>query len=645
MALTANLSDVDTRHIRAIAPVQDNSTAAAITAAGEVAAFGIKTISTMDLVSQTKDLQQGYLDEQQEQLSTQEQVETDDFRGKITRLQNASKQTGRTSDFKIRAEALLKERINAFPGLASHYRQAMSGVLGFDPTGQEAKQLEASLEANAKTAQGQLDALDKDYVNNFGGIPGAIVTPAGQQSYLAAKEVQQMNSRLEARAQTIKLSKELGASVFANTSIEEAQKSADAEAILVGTTVNTYISKHVPGITDKELQFGMTPETYTKAPPEVWEQLIRELQTKKAAYVAKQSALYMELNPQLVDNVKIMSATPYDNMIESLSGKQSLESNEQARAAEVAVALNNTKDTKAYQNIAILSKLGGKPGVPIFDRWMTDILAGVVATPSVTDPTKVEVPLDEIANITKKETTNYANYFVEVGKYLEKEAPENIDKKEALYTVFNKLAVGMSEGNAEGVISKDAAGAWLDVLANKDNIDFVNKVNESNPDLTQSMNGFMFDYMRNLEGSAKGQIKNLLDKYTFTASKSIKQGTRTVGSETSRIPFLIPEVDERGALTFRIDKAAIKKHNPSLLETQPSTLLGDFLPMKPTGKLTPFMKDMERLKKTLAVDLRKVVSATANMSGGTEKEAADLIVQDLVSLGETTTTTTKTPRR
>ena len=185
--LTADVGNIDTSFLRPLAPVKGGS--ANITALADLTSLavdGIKMGTTASMISDLDAAEQQFVAEAEGELNFQEKEELNTFSTRIKSLERKAKATQRTSDFKIRAEAMLKERINQFPGLASHYRKAASGFLGFNVEGAAGAASMARLQAQATDAQSQLEFIEKDAVKRFNITPGAVLTdPAAQLEYQA----------------------------------------------------------------------------------------------------------------------------------------------------------------------------------------------------------------------------------------------------------------------------------------------------------------------------------------------------------------------------------------------------------------------------------------------------------------------------
>lgn len=633
---TAQLGEINTGHISPIAPVRSEGFGPLLETVGNLAVTGIKIGSTTALKQDAEALQQQYVSEQTADLTPEELAETTEFGTRIKRLQNAAKQTGRTAEFRTRAEALLKERINTFPGLASHYRQAVSGVLGFDPTGETARQVEEQLKIQQKTALQELDEIEKDMVNNYQFVAGDISKPEKQEQYLALKAIEQKNLALAQKVRQNDLAKQLNSDARHIASVEEATANVNAQRAPINTIIKGFLRKNVPSITEEDIKFGITPEVYTKAEPQVWEALIRQLESQKAAFVAQQASLYSSLNPAAVADIRTLAATPYDEAIAALSGKKSLEVYEQQAKMEQQKALGKVKDSEYYEKLQVTTAMGFT-NLPIQDIFMIQLFGGKKNLLSVVDSAQTEASPKEIASTTPEEVKGLTDYFRKAAEAIQDmDDPQvNLDQ---ISNAFYKLSEGMANGNASGEISKDVANAWLDVIANKDNKALIDQVGQANPFLKQTVDSYMFSYMSNLTASSKNEVASILGKYRGKQIESVNKGRTMVGKKFTDIPFIKPVIDARGVLTFEIDEAAIRKHDSSLLTTR-TTGGGGSLGLPSKTVLSPFMKDMERLKNSLAVDLNKVVKATANLDGISEKEAAQLILQDLLPLGETTTST------
>lgn len=623
---TPTLSEVNTGAIQPLAPVEGGGIISDLAPLANLAVEGIKLGTTAGLVSDAKDLEQEYLDSTAQELTAEETAETNDFTKRLQKLQSATKATGRTAEFRIRAEAMLKERLNAFPGLAQHYRRAMSSTLGFDPTGEAAAQRAAALKAGAQSAQQQLDNIDRDAVS-LGMVPGEVLSPKGQQKYIALKQSEADLEALRRKAETNRLAKELNSDVRHNVSFEEASATNDKHKLKIASKVNSYILANT-NLTEENIKFGLKPEHYEGIDGQVFAELVRQLETDKATYVAEQAALYSDLNPNILDDVRNMSSAIYDEYISRINGKDSLEVANQDADMETHRLIGLVSDSPWYKQLKVLNAIAPGVTLPIHNKLQVKMLANELAMPSIVDPNAEELPIQEVGNSTSEEIQGWVEHLRTMQEALtttEIGADVASTKGEQIADTFTKMAEGMESGLQESVLKKRVANSYLQLIADPANKEFFDIVRKNNPFASQAVDGFMFQYMHNLSNDTKTKIDRLIQKNTFTTQTPVFQGRKIKEVQEQQFPFIKPQVDARGTVSFVIDEAAVNKHSPDALK--------DIKRRGGRNIKSPLKKDLETINKTLSADLNRVVRAVANMSDVSTQEAAQVVLRDFIVEG------------
>ena len=173
------LPEPDTRHMRPERGVVDNSTAQAIKGIGEIASFAGGMALEANKTKRVGALQEDLAELESEVLSQSDQKQVDDFGRKIDKVGLAGKQLGKESQYRVRAEAILKEHMTAAPALSQEFRARASETLGFNPIGSEvAAFYDEQAQAAAADAAHQKQIMALGVANNI--HPSRVFTPEGQ---------------------------------------------------------------------------------------------------------------------------------------------------------------------------------------------------------------------------------------------------------------------------------------------------------------------------------------------------------------------------------------------------------------------------------------------------------------------------------
>lgn len=607
------LSEVQTGFLKPIAPVQDTSTAQAIQSFGNLAIEGVKMKTTADLRQDVMELEQQYLNDNASTLTTEEALATKDFGTRINRLKRISSATGRTSDFRIRAEALLKERINAYPGLAPELRRTVSSVLGFDPTGESIAQREASLKSEAKTAQQKLDAIDRDAVS-LNMSPGDVFTEEGQRLYLTLKQQERNYHDLQIKAGTKKLTKELNAEVDYAMSVSDAEKYADNLSVSIDNDITQFlVALPDVNVTKEQLEKGLTPEVYDKLGEENLFQLSNMLEAERDVEVSKITALYADMPETVIKSVGQLISTPYDKILRSISLK---ESTERAKQDSVMKTQFNIGKLEKYPEWGLMSAIGEISNAVIPDKLVATVVAGEVS--QFTKDT-LDVKKDEAVQVENVKVDEINGLFEYMNNMFKAEIKDPTLKKanfEQVVGAFEKMVTGLREGKPRG----DAADAWMDILANPENKEFIDKVKTENPFIAKEINITIASHGQRIIKSADKRIREFIEETSQNVTPLMERKLFSSTGEAYK-PIVKVSVDDLGVIDIEPDVTAINDIDPSLLEPRR---------IRSGTRESSLTRKIKDIRKTVIKNLNKTVSAFANQSGMSRKDAANKVLANTV---------------
>lgn len=185
-SLNREVQGVDTRFLKPT-PTQGSVAAAqAVSSLGKAAVDVFKMAAREDFANKARDLEASYMEETKDFMTQEDLAQVDDFGKRLELLKKISLQKGKHTEYRIRAEALLKEKSAALPGLAGEFRQVAGAILGFDPTGVTTQARGNEIDAAAREAEATMARLDADAQSLGIGKPGDIfVDPGARNMYEA----------------------------------------------------------------------------------------------------------------------------------------------------------------------------------------------------------------------------------------------------------------------------------------------------------------------------------------------------------------------------------------------------------------------------------------------------------------------------
>lgn len=266
-AFTAELQDTDNKFFTPEQGISDRAYdgSASIQRFGELTELGVTSFLGGRLENKMKDLRQDFLDEEAS-YSPQELGAIEDATARFEKMKQMASQTGRNSEFKIRAEALMKEYINTMPGLANEFRRISSGVLGFDPTGSELNEQMRAIEEASMDTKKLMEQMNNDAVGSFGMLPGEIYTPEGKQKYLLNVRVRERMKELQTMSQLQQMTEE-DMDIQGELARNTWQVRQGIQQTVASTMLEVFTSPAI-GFAPEALQNGLTSEMVMSLSPD-----------------------------------------------------------------------------------------------------------------------------------------------------------------------------------------------------------------------------------------------------------------------------------------------------------------------------------------------------------------------------------------
>lgn len=553
---TGNLSEVSPNTAQISPPQPQSSDVAFLGDLANKAVEGYKVGTTASLLGDLQQAEQEFVESAQAELSFEETEELNTFSRRVKSLERKAKASNRTSEFKIRAEALLKERMNAFPGLSSHYRQAASGFLGFNPLGSEASAMEAALRAQASDAQSQLEFIDKDAVKRFNIAPGAVLSdPLAQLEYQAGLAAEAEKDDLVRAATIAERQFQLGGGQwnspkYLNMIGDVADNSYSGVNNLVKAQLATM------GIPRDETATGVTAKHLESITPEQLIELRASIEFNKATEVAKQLSAIQNAPQQVRDNAKARLEAPYDRALALLSSKSSLEEYENRSKIINQRLLNGMRGNPTIDAANAFTAIGQRIPDALATQVSNFLLTEhLVNTDEATATQKTEA-------VTRPENREGLSYTIEnIKKQMDArfsaEVPEELDQELLDSTALNLYEAYGENGDA---IPREVFSDFFAAHAGAE--DYINQLKQTSPLFTPEITEASVRFSERALRDAQVKTAQIIDKYTQSRVLSRdKRGRATVREDI--LPFEM-NVDDGGFLSLEI--------NPQLQQVAPELL-------------------------------------------------------------------------
>lgn len=604
--LTADLGNIDISSAKPIAPVQASSSLRdTLGAASQVVVEGIKLGTTASLVGDLEELEQGFIQDAKEELSFEEQEELNTFSRRVKSLHRKAKVTQKSSEYRIRAEAMLKERINQFPGLASHYRKAASGLLGFNPEGAEASLMESQLKQQAQDAQAQLKFIDNDAVKRFNLEPGAVlVDPLAQMEYQAGLEAEAEKDDWKRLADIEKSKTSLGVGKYNSAQFrDKAKKVADDTYISVNNLVKAEL--RAAGIPSIDLKTGVKAEHWDKIDEGVGRALQARLETAMANHVAPLMQAIEDAPEGIKQSYKTQLEAPFKEMISLIDQKASLDEWENRSKLRTQILLNKYKDVPELQIIQSFAALGVQPD----PSSMADVYRVLLEDlrPVFSNKDLDEEEQEQVVSAPDKTTTKYL--FDSIKKQFsaraELKAPEGVDQEALDRTALNVYEAYASSGK----VSRENFSAFFEAHAQEGAEEYINNLQKVSPLFNQEIGAAAVSFSERALRDTQVKVGEVIEKYT--RKRVLKRDARGRATLTQEVvPFEI-NVDSTGFVSLTPSKE-LKDMEPELFST---TVLGS---REVPGKLS---RELKKLQTSYLKDLNNVVTTMSNVYGISKQEA------------------------
>ena len=617
--LTADIGGIETGFVRPTTVVQPSGAkAAALEGAAQVfssvsnlAVEGVKRATTASMMEELDELEQQYIEETKQELTPDEQEEVNTFSRRIKSWKRKSQVTGKTSEFKTRAEAILREKINQFPGLADHYRRAASSLLGFNPEGAEASMMEAELRKQAQDAEAQLKSIDNDAVKRFHIEPGAVlVDPLAQMEYQAGLEAEAEKDDWKRLAEIEKNKTALGLGKYNSQQFrDKGQKIADDFYISINNLVKAEL--RAAGIPSTDLKMGVKAEHWAI----IDEGAGRSIQARIQSAMVNEVEPLMQAIADAPENIRqsrrAQLEAPFKEMMALVDQKASLEEWENRSKLRTHIILEKLKDKPEIQTLNIFNALGQQ----LPPQQAGDVYGVLLneAGALFEERPLTEEEQDKVANIDAS-ATKYL--FDSVRKQMEArfttEAPDDVDQEALDTTALNLYeAYGTS-----GKVSRENFRAFVEAHAQEGAEEYISNLQKVSPLFTPEIEAAMGQFAARAKVDVQKRTAKIIEKYTQKkVLKKDKRGRDVLVEEI--VPFNI-NVDSKGYVTL-VPTEEIKAAAPELLE---DTVLGS---RQVKG---PLFKELQKLQNSYVADLNNVVKTMSNVWGMPPQEAAMQVFGD-----------------
>lgn len=337
------LSGPETKFIRPIAPVQDDSVASAITGLTQVAtsAFNIYQEQERQKAQKAQVAKENQFAAEGEQLRSEFEELSESFITQTlpdfeTGIRRASKMS--KGQMRIRAEALLKE-YSAAPGRTPEeiqkLRQIAGQVLGFDPTGTMVA-LEAERQDDIRKAE---ELHKKDYID-LGLDMAQYGTPQGEKNYAVMRQQRQHKADLQMQLDIAQATKKYK-SIDAPNMLQEYTATSHTQVMSgVNAAVQNTFGKPITEVTDADIS-GMDSQELRN-----FELSLEEMRRNLRSDLNERFAPYDNISDSNIE----AAMEPIDDYIDMIKGRASLET-----------SLKDLTNQNKFQNQLIESKLWGTP--------------------------------------------------------------------------------------------------------------------------------------------------------------------------------------------------------------------------------------------------------------------------------------------
>lgn len=493
-------------------PQPDMTTAKAIGTIGDLAIKGVQVVATKDVKNSMEALQKEYMDTTQPTYTKEEIASVTEFSKQLDMMKQAEKQNKRTSEYRVRAEALLKEKTAAFPGLEAEFRSAASGVLGFDPVGTAASLRAQELADAEAEAKRRVQAIEHRAVNEYYIPLSELYTEKGQKMYdnftainnhiylleLDAKEQALMHPKLpKASAEEMKFN-------TVNRAFENANALRNNNTTIAWGALNAQVSKTLGRQVDLRTQADAT--LLSQIPQEKRKEIVYALEEAKQKSMEASIRIRGYFDSSQWNDYWSTTTAPFDQAISALNSEKSLAEFKQENDLSNTLIAKGLNGTETGKTIGTLKLLGLDPTAMMTAKMQVDTIK-YVSEMLAADPEKGKyvTPAPATMNKADVDALNSAmNTWI-------KDEKARIASGQAANPAISNALLNWAEsaaGGADKIKDYRVIGDTLYNLSSKDNADYVKEVLSREPQLSQMFQKASIDYAKKMARTVSAKIQD-----------------------------------------------------------------------------------------------------------------------------------------
>lgn len=533
-------------------PQPDMTTAKAIGTIGDLAIKGVQVVATKDVKNSMEALQKEYMDTTQPTYTKEEIASVTEFSKQLDMMKQAEKQNKRTSEYRVRAEALLKEKTAAFPGLEAEFRSAASGVLGFDPVGTAASLRAQELADAEAEAKRRVQAIEHRAVNEYYIPLSELYTEKGQKMYdnftainnhiylleLDAKEQALMHPKLpKASAEEMKFN-------TVNRAFENANALRNNNTTIAWGALNAQVSKTLGRQVDLRTQADAT--LLSQIPQEKRKEIVYALEEAKQKSMEASIRIRGYFDSSQWNDYWSTTTAPFDQAISALNSEKSLAEFKQENDLSNTLIAKGLNGTETGKTIGTLKLLGLDPTAMMNAKMQADTIK-YVSDMLAADPEKGKyvIPAPATMNKADVDALNSA-----MNTWIKDEKARIASGQAANPAISNALLnwVESAAGGADKIKDYRVIGDTLYNLSSKENADYVKEVLSREPALADMFQRASISYAKKLSRTVSARISE--QKVPALA------GTRGAAAQSKKMAKISPieVVMEGDKLVVKVNK-------------------------------------------------------------------------------------------
>ena len=423
----------------------DTRTAQAIQAVGDVVKQGIQGYAINKSNKEFSALSSEFQQEEGSTYTIDEINAVRDTEKRLNLMRQAAAQKGRTAEFRARAETLLKEQINQFPGMAPQFRQSAATILGFDPTGESLQQRMNAINIAATESERELQAVQDTAVNRYKMDPSELYTKEGIAKYDAYTKIENQIYELTQKQRLYDL---LNPKVTTDkVSLEERNQAIsqgwynNVDTVRVGSQQRAFgtLNKSLKAMLGEDVNLTNLDWTrLSKLTPEQRNELVYTINEDMVAY---RNATGYKDRPAFGsdwDGYAEVAYEPYKNVISALDSEEAFKKFQAEQKLQGAAAVSGIANTPAYKDARALQAIGFDPTSLLESNIGADLLSSLRGT-LVPDPSKQDLPKEIPRGITSAQKRLINDQMDSVRDTL-KDDPDN--KAATLYLNYLEAVAG-----------------------------------------------------------------------------------------------------------------------------------------------------------------------------------------------------------